>query len=113
MEAITYPLIPLRGICIFPHISVPFDVGREKSLAALSDVMGRDQYVVLCTQKDIRDMDPGLDDLYEVGTLAKIMQVLALPGDNIRVMAEGISRVRIQRLASEEPFLTAEVTLRE
>lgn len=113
MEAITYPLIPLRGICIFPHISVPFDVGREKSLAALSDVMGRDQYVVLCTQKDIRDMDPGLDDLYEVGTLAKIMQVLALPGDNIRVMAEGISRVRIQRLASEEPFLTAEVTLLE
>ena len=47
MEAITYPLIPLRGICIFPHISVPFDVGREKSLAALSDVMGRDQYVAV------------------------------------------------------------------
>ncbi|MBE5781145.1 MAG: endopeptidase La [Clostridiales bacterium] len=110
METLRYPLIPLRGITVFPHISVPFDVGREKSLAALSDVMSKDQYVVVCTQKDIRVMEPTLDDLYDIGTLCKITQVLALPGDNIRVMAEGVCRVKLHGFTQTDPFFIGEIT---
>lgn len=107
----TYPLIPLRGICVFPYMSLPFDVGREKSLAALSVAMGDDQVVFLVAQRDVRNMEPDIDDLHAVGTVCKIKQVLALPGDSIRVMVTGSHRAKLHAVKNEEAFQIGEVEI--
>ena len=108
-EVKQYPLLPLRGLTVFPYMSLHFDVGREKSLSALSETMAKDQYIFLVTQKDIRITDPVEADIYQIGTLCKVKQVLALPGDNIRVLVEGISRARLTKIVREEPYLEAEI----
>ncbi|MDL2225578.1 endopeptidase La [Eubacteriales bacterium OttesenSCG-928-M02] len=105
-----YPLIPLRGMCVFPYMTMPFDVGRERSLAALSQAMGGEQMVFLTAQKDIRTMEPTVADLYPMGTICRVKQVLALPGDNIRVMAEGVQRAKITNAFEESGFTMVEVT---
>ena len=110
-ERKVYPLIPLRGLTVFPYMSLHFDVGREKSLAALSAAMTGDQLIFLATQKDIKVNDPEGDEIYSVGTLSKIKQVLALPGDNIRVLAEGVTRARIVSNLKQEPYLEVEIEL--
>ena len=89
------PLIPLRGLTIFPNMVIHFDVGREKSIAALEEAMVNGQYIVLCTQKDVRTENPKANEIYEVGTLASIKQILKLPGEAVRVLVEGEKRVKI------------------
>ena len=103
------PLIPLRGLSVFPYMVLHFDVGREKSISALEEAMANDQMVFLTTQKEAETDLPTSEDFYEVGTIAKIKQMLKLPGDAIRVLVEGISRARIIELTQEEPFFKAEV----
>ncbi|MBB6213987.1 ATP-dependent Lon protease [Anaerosolibacter carboniphilus] len=103
------PLIPLRGLSVFPYMVLHFDVGREKSINALEDAMVNDQLIFLTTQKEAETDLPTAEDFYEVGTIAKIKQMLKLPGDAIRVLVEGISRARIVQLTQEEPFFKAEV----
>ena len=71
-EARTYPVLPLRDIVVFPHMIVPLFVGREKSIRALEEVMRTDNYILLATQKNASDDDPGTDSIYEVGTLASV-----------------------------------------
>ena len=83
------PCLPLRGLTVFPYMVLHFDVGRQKSIAALEEAMINDQELLLVTQKDAKMDDPGFDDIYHVGTVSKIKQLLKLPGDTIRVLVEG------------------------
>ena len=86
------PVLALRGLVVFPHTMITFDVGRAKSIAAVEEAMGRDQMILLTAQKDENVDDPTPDDLYAVGTLCRIDQVMSLPDDNMRVLAEGVDR---------------------
>ena len=95
VEKKTLPLIPLRGISIFPHMVIHFDVGREKSIQALEKAMLDDSYILLCTQINPKVDEPTIDDFYHVGTIAKVKQMLKLPGGSIRVLVEGVHRGRV------------------
>ncbi|WMM25705.1 endopeptidase La [Tissierella sp. MB52-C2] len=109
IENKTLPLIPLRGISMFPHMVVHFDIGREKSINALEKAMMDDSEILLCTQKDPKVNDPSVDDFYHIGTVAKVKQMLKLPGGSIRVLVEGVNRGRVVNINKEEPFFMAEV----
>ncbi|MBN2898159.1 MAG: endopeptidase La [Clostridia bacterium] len=104
------PLIPLRGLSVFPHMVLHFDVGREKSIKALEEAMIIDQKIFLTSQKDMDVDSPTEEDFYEFGTVCKIKQMLKLPGDAIRVLVEGISRGKINQIIFDEPYFRAEVT---
>jgi len=93
------PILPLRDIVVFPHMVVPLFVGRDKSIAALEDVMGAEKRIVLLTQKDSKTDDPGADDLFERGCIAKILQLLKLPDGTVRVLVEGEDRAAISGLS--------------
>lgn len=103
------PLIPLRGLSVFPNMVLHFDIGREKSIAALEKAMMINQMVFLVAQKDADTDLPTNEDFYHVGTVAKIKQMLRLPGDNIRVLVEGICRGEMLHLLKEVPYFQAEV----
>ncbi|AKL94079.1 ATP-dependent protease LonA [Clostridium aceticum] len=105
----TIPLIPLRGLNVFPYMVIHFDVGRERSINALEEAMVNDQLVFLVAQKEAEVNAPTLEDLYEVGTIAKIKQMLKLPGDTIRVLVEGISRGKITHVVQETPYFQVEI----
>ncbi|HIQ63109.1 MAG TPA: endopeptidase La [Candidatus Avichristensenella intestinipullorum] len=94
---------------VFPHMVLHFDVGRKRSLAALEQALVEDQRVFLVAQHDAGEEDPNGEDLYEVGTISRVKQVLKLPGDNIRVLVEGMQRGRLVRMVQEEPCLLADV----
>jgi len=98
------PLIPLRGMTIFPNMVLHFDIGREKSINALEKAMIVNQHVFLVSQRDESTELPTAEDLYAIGTVAKIKQMLKLPGDSIRVLVEGICRGRIEAVIQEVPF---------
>jgi len=103
------PLIPLRGLAVFPYMVIHFDVGREGSINALEEAMVKDQLVFLASQKEAEVSVPTLEDIYEVGTIAKIKQMLKLPGDTIRVLVEGISRGKIIKILQETPYFEVEI----
>lgn len=103
------PLIPLRGITVFPYMVLHFDIGREASISALEEAMVNDQLIFLASQKDAEIEKPTQDDFYDVGTISKIKQMLKLPGDTIRVLVEGISRAKIANMVQEKPYFLAEV----
>ncbi len=109
IEKKTLPLIPLRGISIFPHMVIHFDVGREKSIQALEKAMIDDSSILLCTQINPKVDEPKVDDFYHVGTVAKVKQMLKLPGGSIRVLVEGVSRGRVLTITQEEPYFEADV----
>ncbi|WP_182084618.1 endopeptidase La [Aureimonas sp. ME7] len=94
-EALQYPVLPLRDIVVFPHMIVPLFVGREKSIRALEEVMGADKQILLATQKNAGDEDPSPDAIYDLGTLANVLQLLKLPDGTVKVLVEGVSRARI------------------
>ncbi len=104
MEKKKMPLIPLRGLIVFPYLMLYFDVGRKKSVEALEEAMLRDQYIFLTTQKDIEVEEPSVEDFYSFGTIAKIKQMLKLPGDSIRVLVEGVSRGVITDFVKTEEY---------
>ena len=103
------PLLALRGLVIFPEMILHFDVGRKKSVLALNEATAGDQLIFLVTQKDIRDDEPGVEDLYPIGVVAKVRQVLRLSGDNVRVLVEGLYRARLDGMTQTEPFYMAAV----
>lgn len=105
------PLIPLRGLMVFPHMVLHFDVGRAKSIAALEKAMVEDQTVFLVAQRDGDVEDPGLEDMCRVGTVALVKQVLNLPGDSIRVLVEGQNRALLQAITQEDPCWMADVAV--
>ena len=83
------PVLPLRDIVVFPHMIVPLFVGRDKSVNALEEVMKQDRRILLLTQKDPAEDDPEYEDLYEVGCVANVMQLLKLPDGTVKVLVEG------------------------
>lgn len=103
------PVLPLRGIIVFPHMTVHFDVGRSKSVRAIGEAMRNHQLVFLVTQIDATNENPDKDGIYNVGTIAIIRQILRLPGDAIRVLVEGISRAEVADFTQTEPYFEAEV----
>lgn len=109
IEKKTLPLIPLRGISIFPHMVVHFDVGREKSINALEKAMLDDSSIILCTQKDPKLSEPTIDDFYHIGTVAKVKQMIKLPGGSIRVLVEGVNRGKVVEIVQEDPHFVADV----
>lgn len=103
------PLLPLRGLSIFPYMVLHFDVGREKSIRALEEAMINDQLIFLVTQKDAHTDLPTTEDFFEVGTISKIKQLLKLPGDTIRVLVEGLTRAEVKEIVSEEAYFLVDV----
>ena len=101
------PLLPLRDVVVYPHMVVPLFVGREKSILALESAMEADKQIVLVAQKDPSEDDPGVDDVYQVGTLATILQMLKLPDGTLKVLVEGLGRVSILNAFQEDDFIKA------
>ena len=107
----TMPALALRGITVFPNLLLHFDVGRDPSIRALEESMAGAREVFLVTQRDPAVEKPGQADLYEIGTVASVRQILRLPENGVRVMVEGLSRGRLLSLAASEPTLMAQVEL--
>jgi ATP-dependent Lon protease len=103
------PLLPLRGLTVFPFMTLYFDVGRDKSIKALEEAMINDQLIFLVAQKDASMDSPSADDIYSIGTISKVKQLLKLQGDTIRVLVEGVNRAEIGTIVQNEPFFIAEV----
>jgi len=106
-----YPVLPLRDIVVFPHMIVPLFVGREKSVRALEDVMKDDKQILLVTQKNAGQDDPTTDDIYKVGTIGTVLQLLRLPDNTVKVLVEGVKRARILRHVENEEFFQAEAEI--
>ena len=102
---VTMPVLALRGLMVFPHMVLHFDVGRAKSVSALEQAMMENQEIFLVAQRDAEVEEPALEDLCRVGTIATIKQVMNLPGDSIRVLVEGEKRGVLDSVTQEEPFM--------
>jgi ATP-dependent Lon protease len=108
-----FPVLPLRDIVVFPHMIVPLFVGRDKSVKALEDVMQDDKQILLVAQKNAGQDDPTTDDIYEVGTVGTVLQLLKLPDGTVKVLVEGSQRARIVRYTDNEEFFQAEAEMVE
>src|SRR5918911_518489 len=106
-RAALYPVLPLRDIVVFPHMIVPLFVGREKSVRALEDVMKDDKQILLVTQKNAAQDDPAPADIFTVGTVGTVLQLLKLPEGTVKVLVEGGQRARIVRFTENEAFFQA------
>ena len=109
----TFPVLPLRDIVVFPHMIVPLFVGRDKSVRALEEVMKNDKQIMLVAQKDAAEDDPHTDDIYTVGTVGTVLQLLKLPDGTVKVLVEGTKRASIVRYLDHEEFLEAEAEFLE
>ncbi|MBL6735291.1 MAG: endopeptidase La [Shewanellaceae bacterium] len=110
-NVIELPILPLRDVVVYPHMVIPLFVGRPKSIACLEMVMESDKQVVLVAQRDADLEDPTIDDIYSVGTLATILQLLKLPDGTVKVLVEGGQRVNILRHIQQDPFFVAEASI--
>src|SRR5438309_11429122 len=100
----TIPLLPLRDIIVFPHMVVPLFVGREKSIAALEEAMAHDKFILLAAQKKAKTNEPAPDDIFPVGTLGTIIQLLRLPDGTVKVLVEGKQRGKIRKFIANEKY---------
>src|SRR6202043_1496666 len=107
-ETRAYPVLPLRDIVVFPHMIVPLFVGRKKSIGALEEVMRSDTFILLTTQKNAADDDPATSAIYEVGTLASVLQLLKLPDGTVKVLVEGAERARVLKYGERTDYYEAE-----
>ena len=105
-----FPVLPLRDIVVFPHMIVPLFVGREKSVRALEEVMSGDKKIMLVAQKQAGDENPETDELFEIGTLGTVLQLLKLPDGAIKVLVEGGSRAKVENFIEEKDYLEADVS---
>ena len=112
-KEITLPLLPLRGLLVYPTMVLHLDVGRDRSVQALEKAMVDDQFIFLTTQKDMNIDEPGVEDFYEMGTLTKVKQMLKLPNGTIRVLVEGIQRAEISSFTDEENFYEVNIFTHE
>ncbi len=108
---VTFPVLPLRDIVVFPHMIVPLFVGRDKSVRALEAVMKEDQQILLTSQKDASENDPDAKDIYRIGVLASVLQLLKLPDGTVKVLVEGKERVRITEFLPNEDYFEANADL--
>src|SRR6202521_86202 len=109
-ETRTYPMLPLRDIVVFPHMIVPLFVGRKKSIRGLEEGMRSDTFIMLATQKNASDDDPATEAIYEVGTLASVLQLLKLPDGTVKVLVEGAERAKILKYTDRPEYYEAEAT---
>ena len=108
-----YPVLPLRDIVVFPFMVVPLFVGRERSVRALEEVMDTEKKILLVAQKDANIDDPEKDDIYQVGTIASVLQLLKLPDGTVRILVEGEKRVSIRKFTRMDGFFEAEAEIIE
>lgn len=108
-ESLTLPMLPLRDVVVYPHMVLPLFVGREKSIVALEKAMESDKYVFLVAQQDPSKDNPEKEDLYSIGTTAKVMQLLRLPDGTVKVLVEGGVRAELKQLNSLEDHVVAEI----
>ena len=107
-ETRAYPVLPLRDIVVFPHMITPLFVGRKKSILALEEVMRSDTFILLATQKNASDDDPATDSIYEIGTLASVLQLLKLPDGTIKVLVEGAQRGKVLKYTDRSEYFEAD-----
>lgn len=110
---VNLPMVPLRGLVVFPYMALHFDVGRETSMVAVEHCMVEGEDVFLTAQKDLELEDPGVNDVQRVGTIAKVKQVLKISDNTMRVLVEGYQRGRLVSLSQEKPYLRADVEIFE
>ncbi|MZP28227.1 endopeptidase La [Heliobacterium undosum] len=103
------PLLPLRGIIVFPYMVVHLDVGRERSVNSIEEAMAQDRIIFLATQKEAQTDQPSAEDIYQIGAIAEIKQLLKLPGGTIRVLVEGLARGEILEYIDMEPLIRVRV----
>ena len=108
-NTITLPLLPLRDVVVYPHMVIPLFVGREKSIAALEQAMSDDKQVLLVAQRQSGVDEPSPEDLYRVGTISQVLQMLRLPDGTVKVLVEGRSRAEVKDIAAQDAFFTADV----
>jgi len=107
------PVLPLRDVVVYPHMVIPLFVGREKSIQALDAAMSKDKQILLVAQKSAEIDDPSMKDVHEIGTLSTILQLLKLPDGTIKVLVEGATRAKVDKVYEDEVFFTADYTLLE
>src|SRR5437899_2817484 len=107
-ETRVYPVLPLRDIVVFPHLLAPLFVGRKKSILALEEVMRSDTFILLATQKNASEDDPATEAIYEVGTLASVLQLLKLPDGTVKVLVEGAQRAKVVKYTDCSEYYEAE-----
>src|ERR1700753_1659389 len=103
------PMMPIRDMVIFPHMMTPFVVGRESSVRALEEALTGDRKILLATQHDASVDEPGVDDIFETGTIGNIVQSVRMPDGNIKVLVEGVERARALEINDEDGFFVATV----
>jgi ATP-dependent Lon protease len=107
-ETRAYPVLPLRDIVVFPHMIAPLFVGRKKSILALEEVMRSDTFILLATQKNASDDDPATEAIYEIATLASVLQLLKLPDGTVKVLVEGAQRAKVVKYTDRSEYYEAE-----
>ena len=112
-EEMIYPALPLRDVVVYPHMVIPLFVGRDKSIKALDKAMDSNKQILLVAQKSAADDEPGVGDIYSVGTLSNILQLLKLPDGTIKVLVEGASRAKVNRFMESDTFFSAAAELVE
>ena len=105
-ERIEIPVLPLRDVVVYPHMVIPLFVGREKSIRCLEAAMDHDKKIMLVAQKEASTDEPGVNDLFTVGTVASILQMLKLPDGTVKVLVEGLQRARISASLRKRSTLT-------
>ena len=112
-EMIELPLLPLRDVVVYPHMVIPLFVGREKSIQALEEAMANDKQILLIAQKNASVDEPGVDDVYRVGTVSNVLQLLKLPDGTVKVLVEGGYRASVDSISDEQGFFTASTFVEE
>jgi ATP-dependent Lon protease len=110
-ESLVLPVLPLRDVVVYPHMVIPLFVGREKSINALEAAMAEDKQILLVAQKSATQDDPEQGDIYTIGSLSTILQLLKLPDGTVKVLVEGSQRAEISRFVADDPFFKAEIAV--
>jgi ATP-dependent Lon protease len=103
------PLLPVRDVVIFPYMIMPLFVGREFSIKAIDEALSKDRMIFIAAQKDMNEEVPGIDDIYEIGTIAMIMRMLKLPDGRVKILVQGISKGKIKEFKEIKPFFSVQV----
>ncbi len=109
-HTIEMPMLPLRGLLVFPHMVTHLDVGRERSINAIDEAMLNSREIFLAMQKEAQVDDPNAEDIYQMGTVAEIKQILELPGGTVRILVQGLYRAKVQRYLQSDPYMLVELS---